>query len=338
MIKKKKNKTNLSFLNNFYENHKEKPSKILKFFAVLGKITSALVSLFFFILFLSFFTSFFVLPIDFQIPSGNIAILQLSGQITSDVSSELLLTSTVITPEKVRSIFEKLEKKDKIKAVIIELNSPGGTPVASAMIGDIFTDFKKPVIVVIKDLGASGAYWIATAADKIYAHPLSLVGSIGVTASHLGFEELIRNYNITYRRLISTKYKDTGSPFKVFTEDDKDLFDNILKQTHDAFVETVARNRNLSIEKTRDLANGFVYTGTEAKEFGLIDELGTRKDAVEYLEKELNITAELAEIKPRTGLFSGLGQGLYKGMYYAGKGFGSVLLETANTQKIEVRT
>ncbi|MBI5065217.1 signal peptide peptidase SppA [Candidatus Woesearchaeota archaeon] len=316
----------------------DKKSKFVDYFHYLGKILGALVSIFFFLIFVMFFASFFSSTSEFKIPSGNIALVPLNGVITTGTEVASVFDSGGVSSTKVVKLLEKIKETEDIKGVILEINSPGGSPVASAEIGQAIKDLDKPIVAVIRETGASGGYWIASATDKIYAHPMSITGSIGVVASKLAFPGLLKDYNVTYQRLIAGKYKDAGSPYKEMTLEEEKLFQHILDTTYDAFVKEVSENRKIPIEKVKELATGFVYLGVEAKELGLIDELGGRKEAVAYLEKELNITASIAEIKGQPGLFGALGASFKDFGYSIGRGFGDSFVKSGENTQLKVWT
>ena len=249
-------------------------------------------------------------------PKGNIAVIPIHGVISGE---DVPFAATVGSDQVVKWLAQANNSED-IKAILLDINSPGGSPVASAEIADMIQRIDKPVIAVIRESGASGAYWIASAADKIYANKMSMTGSIGVTAAGLAFPGLIANYNITYRRLVAGKYKVAGSPYKEMTEEELALYDNLLMQLYDEFVAVVAKNRGMTVEAVEELATGFVYLGTEAKELGLVDELGTKQDAIDYLAKEIGEQADLAEFAPQPSLMDAFAGASAKAFYAMGKG------------------
>lgn len=301
--------------------------------SIIGGIISTLITL----LFIFFFVSLFVPSDALSIPSGNIAVIPVSGVIVES-DSKSAFSQEVITSAKLIEIIKKVNESNKIKGIIFEINSPGGSPVASDEIASVIKEINKPKIAVIKEVGASGAYWIATAADKIFANKMSITGSIGVTSAGLEYYGLLARYNVTYRRLVSGELKDAGTPFREMTEKEKMLFQKLLDKIHEYFIEKVAINRKLPIEKVRELATGFVYLGEDAKELGLIDEIGSRNDAVKLLEKQLGITAEIAEFKPKKGLFDMFSSKFDSFFYFAGKGFGNSLVESKVQNPFEVMT
>jgi len=260
---------------------------------------SALMLLIFAMIFISIFSSF--MPQTFD---GNVAIIPINGVIST---GDEMFTKTVKSYS-VNKLIEQANNNEKIKAIIFEIDSPGGTPVATDEIATTIKNTNKTTIAVIRETGASGAYWIATATDKIYANRMSITGSIGVKSGGLDFSGLMTDYNVTYRRLVAGELKDAGTPFRPMTEQEKTLFQKLLDKLHVEFIKAVAENRKLPEEKVKELATGFVYLGTEAKELGLIDEFGGRKEALKYLEQKLEIKARPVEYKETTTFFDKLSE------------------------------
>lgn len=304
-----------------------KPSWIEKtaaWFQAARIFGGGLVSLLFFLFFLVLIfggTS----PGAVSIPSGNVLVVPVSGVITSDGNGRDW-TLTEMSSKFLVEVLDKAKESKDVKAVILEIDSPGGTPVASAEVALAVERLGKPSVAVIREYGTSGALWIAASADRIFAHPLSMTGSIGVTASRLEFGGLLEDYNITYRRLVSAKYKDAGTPWRAMTQEEEQKFGVLLQKIHDAFVRHVASSRNLSEARVHELANGWIYLGQEAVDAGLVDELGSRKDAVEYLERELNVTASVGEMKRASGLMDLFGVSLERMFFSLGEGLGTGLV------------
>lgn len=303
-------------------------TKISKISTIIFAILRAIGTLFILLIFLAFLSLLF--PSYQDIKSGNIEIIPLTGVITTTGDSGLLSEKTTQS-DKITKELKNAEKNEQIRAVIIEINSPGGAPVASYEIAEAIKKMKKPTVAVIRETGASGAYWAATAANKIYANPLSVTGSIGVLASHLEFAGTMKKYNMTYRRLVAGKYKDAGSPYKEMSTDEQTLYQNLINKLHEEFIKAVSQNRKLSIEQVRSLADGFVFLGTEAKEKGLIDELGGREEAIKYLEQKLNITAQPYEYKELGGLTEMLSGLATQQSFTLGKGIGAALFTAEKT-------
>lgn len=272
------------------------------------------------------FATFMAIFLNGVSPPGNIAVIPVSGIIMGEKSGPF--SSGIVSSKTVVKLIKKADKKSEVKALIIEINSPGGSAVASAEIANAITKVKKPVVAVIREAGASGGYWIASATDKIYANELSITGSIGVISSYLEFADFIDRYNITYRRLVAGENKDIGNPFAKLTQKKEELLQIKLDKIHAIFIKTVAKNRNLSEEKVKEIADGFFMLGIEALEIGLIDEIGDRDSAIKYLEEKLNITAKTAEYKKDKTLGEIL-MGASSGFSYSiGQGIGDSIKST----------
>lgn len=235
----------------------------------------------------SFFTS-----TDDKNPYANVAIIKVYGIITT--TGEDGYFESVASSNEIIQLLEEAEQDPSIKAIVLDINSPGGSPVASEEIGNKLKSINKTTVAWIRDLGASGAYWIASSTDYVVASRLSLVGSIGVTGSYVEFAGLLERYNMTYRSLVSGKYKDAGSPFKELTPEDEAKIMELIDELHLYFVEEVAENRNLSLEETEELATGEVFTGAKGKQLGLVDEVGGMAEVTSYLRDDLNTTVEYA--------------------------------------------
>ncbi len=284
------------------------------------KIVSMGISIILLFFFGTIFFSFFSSLIPETLSIGNVAVIPIEGLISTDGDNWMPSIKSANIVEQI----EKADKNTEIKAILLEINSPGGTPVATDEIANAVKSANKTTIAVIRETGASGAYWIATAADKIFANRMSITGSIGVQASKLEYYGLLADYNVTYRKLTAGRLKDAGTPFREMTPEEQTLFQQLLDGLHNEFIKTVAENRHLPEAKVRELATGFVYLGSEAKELGLVDELGGKKDALKYLEKTLNITAEPVEYKERKTFFEELSGLTSNNFYQIGRGIGSV--------------
>jgi protease-4 len=201
-----------------------------------------------------------------------------------------------------------LAEDDSVKIIVLDINSPGGTPVATEEISNsiIKAREKKPVYAVISDVGASGAFWIAVSADKVYASKMSILGSIGVTSATLGFEDFIKEYNISYRRLTAGEYKDMGSPYRNMTSKEEKMFQQILDEVHRNFIEHVANSRNLPITKVKEFGNGQIFLGTTAKTEGFIDDHLTFQELINKLKTE-NKGIEVRYFEKETTLAQALG-------------------------------
>jgi protease-4 len=206
--------------------------------------------------------------------------------------------------EEIIDYFKALEKDSRVKAVVLRINSPGGTVGASQELYQAINRYKKktkvPVIVSIADIGASGAYWTAMAGDYIFANSGSMVGSIGVIMSSYDFSEIQKRYGIGYRTYKSVAHKDLLSSWRKPTDEEIRIINTMLQDIQEQFVETVAASRKLPKEDVTKLADGRVYTGRQALAVKLIDKIGTFDDAVNYAAKQAKIPGEPELITPES--------------------------------------
>jgi len=241
--------------------------------------------------------------------ASKIAVIPLSGTITTGDSS--LLSGSAITPELVRDYLEKAEADRSVKAIVFRIDSPGGE---IAPCQEILWEIErvgktKTVVVSMGSAAASGGYYISAKADKIVALPTTMTGSIGVISQIMNIEGLLEKLGIEIETFKGGKYKDMYRGLREMKPEEKEIMQGMIDEYYEQFVEVVAEGRGLSEEEVRNLATGQMYTGTKAKELGLIDELGDLNTAI-------NLTAEIAGIEtpvveyyqpPRLTLWSLLG-------------------------------
>ena len=298
------------------KNEKEKKNK---FFTVLKVVIWLMVLSFFLSIFLSFFFNG-----DSESLNGNVALIDISGPIITGKDTSYLFED-VTSSDDITKLIRKANENDNIKAIVFVINSPGGSAVASDEIAAEIKKVNKTTVAWVREIGTSGAYWIATSTNHVIANRMSITGSIGVIASYLEFSRFIQEHNVTYERLVSGKYKDLGSPFKELTAEERAVFQKSLDRIHDYFVEEVANNRNLNKKDVDKMATGAFYLGDEAKELGLVDELGSRDEVINYLQKKLNEDISFVSYKKPTGFFAALTQATNEKSFFVGKGIGSSL-------------
>ncbi len=187
-----------------------------------------------------------------------------------------------VDSEKVVKLLRKYERDGDVKAVVVRVESPGGAVAPSQEIYSAIRNLrkKKKVVVSMGNLAASGGYYIAAAADQIYASPGTLTGSIGVIFMHFNVRPLLETVKIEETTLKTGKYKDTLSPFRSITEQDREEVQRISEDVYGQFIRDVAEGRGLQEAEVRKLAEGRIYTGRRAQELRLIDELGGFNDAI----------------------------------------------------------
>ena len=264
----------------------------------------------------------------------RIAVLSLEGVIvTSGDSASFLRGSAVSSKDFVKEL-KALDADAKVKGIIIEIDSPGGTAVASNEIADAIRNLNKTNYAVIREVGASGAYWVSSASDKIFASSLSITGSIGVIASYLQFSELFEKYGVEYERLVAGDKKDIGSPFRELNKNERNILQKKLDLMHEIFIQEVAENRGLNVSYVKGLSDGEFYLGKEALDLGLVDVLGSREDAVEMMKEELGMDdLAVVEKKRKISLTDVL---LGNMAYNFGIGFAKGLSEFELENKFEI--
>ena len=194
----------------------------------------------------------------------------------------------------------KFKKDKRIKVIILRIDSPGGGVGPSQ---EIYREVRKTlktkkVITSMGSLAASGGYYIASATDKIVANPGTLTGSIGVIMEFIQIEDFIKKLGIGLEVIKSGEFKDVGSPHRRLTEKDRELLKDLISDIQRQFVNAVAKGRGLSVEKVREIADGRVLSGAQAKELGLVDYLGNFEDAVDRAKNMAGITGDVTLVFP----------------------------------------
>lgn len=200
-------------------------------------------------------------------------------------------------------MLEEAEKNPNIKAVILRVNSPGGSVAATQEVYEAIKRLRasgKYVVASFGDVAASGAYYISSACDKIVANPGTLTGSIGVVMSGLQFSGLMDKFGITVNVIKSGDYKDIMSPYRPMTAAERQVLQSIVMDTWMQFVTAVAEGRHLDLNKVKKLADGRIYGAVQAQQLGLVDELGDFKKAVEVAANLAGISGEpnVVELRP----------------------------------------
>ncbi len=272
--------------------------------------------------------SFFTGKIFSENLGNKVAFIPIEGAIVG-TSNSLPFSSGMVGSQTIVEFLEDAGKNKAVKAVILEINSPGGTVVASKEIAEAVSELDKPVVAWIREIGTSGAYWVASASDYIIADEMSLTGSIGVNAAYLEFSGLMKEYGVGYEDLKAGEYKDIGNPYEKMRDEERKILEQKIDMIHNAFIVSVAENRNLSVESVSGVAEGLYYLGVEAMDYGLIDEFGGKKEAKEKAEEMAgvgNLTEARYDIKDR-GLLEMFEKLSVKGLYGVGRGVGDSLKE-----------
>lgn len=227
--------------------------------------------------------------------SAKIALIQITGVI-ADADRRGLITKGENPVARFVESLHKAAKDPKVKAIVLRINSPGGTVTASDIVYREIQHFKntskKPVVVLMSDVAASGGYYIACAADEIIAHPTTITGSIGVIIQTFNFSEGMRRIGINADAITSGPNKATGSPFEPMPPEHRALLQGLVDEFYANFVAIVTDSRpNLSIADLEWITDGRVVTGKRAAEVGLIDSTGDLRDAFAAAKKRANLTA-----------------------------------------------
>ena len=230
--------------------------------------------------------------------SGNsinkILVLSIDGMITSFDRRNFFMDEKSMVSQIVGKL-NKAKKDPNLKAVILKINSPGGTVTASDIIYQAILDFKKeknvPIISLFMDTATSGAYYIATATDYIFANPTSITGSIGVIIQSVNVKKGMQKFGIENRNIVSGKNKGLNNPFSDLNAQQFSILQAIVEQMYQRFVSVVQKNRkNLSVANRNIIFDGRIFTSNQAKKLGLVDKIGYFEDSVKWIEKETGLT------------------------------------------------
>lgn len=193
-------------------------------------------------------------------------------------------------------------RRSGVRAVVVRLNTPGGGVAATQEIYEAVlrfrTETRKKVISSMSSVAASGGYYVACATDRVYANPGSITGSIGVIAEWYNYGDLLRWAKMQDVVIKSGEYKDAGNPARPLTEAERAYFQRLIDGLYNQFVSAVVKNRKMPEGAVRKLADGRVYTGEEAKQLGLIDDLGTLQDAIQAAARMSGIVGEPKILTP----------------------------------------
>jgi protease-4 len=228
--------------------------------------------------------------------SCNTAHLVVAGELVTTANPADLNLQT--TSSDVAAAVELANNDSNIDSIVVDLDSPGGSPVAGEEISNSFKSSTKPVVVVIRGTGSSAAYWAASGASKIFASENSDVGGIGVIASYL--DEVTKNNKDGYRYNVVTsgEFKTIGDPEVLLTERGRELIQRDVDIMHANFVAAVSKNRSLEIKKVESFADGSTMLGKMAKEKGLIDEIGGISESKVYIQSVIGKPVILCPEEP----------------------------------------
>lgn len=253
--------------------------------------------------------------------TGNkIAVLELDGVIQNTSTASLLNTGGY-NHERFLEMLEAAGEDSSVDGIILRVNTPGGGVVESDEIHDKIVQIKeehdKPVYVSMGNTAASGGYYISAPADKIVAHSATLTGSIGVIMESFNFAEFADKHGIKFNTIKSGEFKDIMSQSRKMTDEERKILQTMIDNLYGDFVEVIVDGRDMSESKVRELGDGRVYTGEQAKNNGLVDALGSLTDTIAIM-KEDNGWGNAKVIEYKKGIeinefLGGTLQGMFKG-------------------------
>jgi protease-4 len=217
------------------------------------------------------------------------------------------VTGTMVFPDAIVDELSRLGSDGTVKAIIVRLESPGGVVAAAQEIYDEIKRIRatgKPVVASMGGVAASGAYYVACAADSIVANPGTLTGSIGVIMSFPNTEELLRKVGIEMQVVKTGEFKDVGSMSRAITPEERQLLGDLIGDVYDQFVSMVSQERGLDIDEVKRIADGRILTGRQAYQLGLVDRLGGYRDAVMLAGRLAGISGEPTVVRKRKRMIS----------------------------------
>lgn len=222
-----------------------------------------------------------------------VAVVRVEGQITPGEPPDGLLGGGGAYAGQITRQLRALQRDPAVKAIVLRVESPGGEVVASDEIAQEIRRTReagKKVVVSMGSLAASGGYYIAAPADRILANPATTTGSIGVIGVIPNVQELLSTLGIQVQVIKSGPFKDEGSPFRPLTEEERAIFQRMIDEAYEQFVQVIAEGRKLDPARVREIGDGRIYTGLQARQLGLVDEFGDLRRAIQ-------VAAELTGIK-----------------------------------------
>ncbi len=215
---------------------------------------------------------------DFGISKNRVEVIYVQGEmLTGSVPTGL----GIATSEEITKSLKDASEDDGVKAIVMRINSPGGSPAAAEEIVAAMKKIKKPIVVSMGDVAASAAYYISVPANKIIANPDTITGSIGVIWEFQNRSAFYEKDGTSFYISKSGSFKDMGGDWRGLSDEEKRYADQTIEEAYGRFVNEVAADRNLTVSKVKDLADGRVYTGAKAKELGLVDDFGSLDDAID---------------------------------------------------------
>lgn len=242
---------------------------------------------------------------------NKIAVINIQG-IIQDTGAAPFMSPFGFDHQGLLKSLENAGEDPAVKGIVLKVNTPGGGVVESAEIHDKILEaqelYDKPVYSAMGNTAASGGYYVSAPADKIFAHPGTLTGSIGVIMENINFAELADTYGIDFNTITSGEYKDIMSSSREMTEDERAILQSMVDELYGDFVQVIVEGRDMTEAEVKAVADGRVFTGRQAQANGLVDDIGTFDDAVAMMQEDYGLEgASLIEYEANFGFGSLLG-------------------------------
>lgn len=263
---------------------------------------------------------------EYRFAPHNVGRVSVEGPIARRPGRSLSTPPVLVTADDIVEQIEAADADESIRALVVHLDTPGGEVVPSDDIRRAVEDFDGPTVAYATDTCASGGYWIASGCDHIVAREGSIVGSIGVIASRVTGAGLLDRLGLTYERLVAGDYKDAGVALRDMDDEERQYLQGIVDDYYQTFVDRVVSGRDLDAEDVRD-TEARVFLGEDARERGLVDEIGAEEAVEAWIEDEIDDEVAIRDFEPRIGITERIGIGAERVAFALGAGFSSVLVD-----------
>ncbi|QGR02673.1 signal peptide peptidase SppA [Ehrlichia ruminantium] len=243
----------------------------------------------------------FLLVFVILILSNYVDTSSISNFLDNEYIAKVNIEGKIETNEEMTKLLKKIAKDNHIKGLILNINSPGGAVTGSEILYQNIRNVAKhkPVVALLNDFAASGGYMTAIAADYIIARHTTITGSIGVLMQYFGVEQLAKKLGITLKSIKSSDLKAATSPFEELTQEKEDSVRNIISESYNYFVDIVAERRKMTKEQVLSIADGRIYTGSEALVIGLVDQIGGEDEALQWFSSQNVKTQKINTLSSR---------------------------------------
>ncbi len=248
---------------------------------------------------------------------GCVALISIEGEIISSDTPESLFSTGQSGSEQIAKLIEEADERGDVKSILIQINSPGGSPLASREIYNALKETKKPTIAYLRETAASGGYYVAAGTDYIVSEPDALTGSIGVRMTIAQMGELFSRLGYNETTFKSGEFKDIGNYAREITDEEREILQSIIQQTYDEFESAVLESRKGKVNLDlfyKNVTDARILTGKQAYEIGLVDQIGSKKDAIAKASQMAGSQTPLEVCtisKKQTSLFSQMMSGMF---------------------------